>query len=189
MPKKAKAKASKKKTAKVVSRKVRVSAPSGKDQFLDSFTREHATTLKVLRAFPPEQSEFRPHPRSKSARELAWTFVLEQMLISRATADQLDITGVGAPQPPADFRAIVDQFEKDFAGLVNLIKKTPDSGLNSTVKFFTGPGKVGDWPKIQFAWFILSDQIHHRGQMTVYLRMAGGKVPSIYGPSADEPWR
>jgi uncharacterized damage-inducible protein DinB len=41
---------------------------------------------------------------------------------------------------------------------------------------------------IQVAWMILSDQIHHRGQFSVYLRMAGGKVPSIYGPTADEPW-
>ena len=39
-----------------------------------------------------------------------------------------------------------------------------------------------------FAWFMLSDQIHHRGQLTVYLRMIGGKVPAIYGPSSDEPW-
>ena len=56
------------------------------------------------------------------------------------------------------------------------------------MKFFTGPGTIGDVPKVEFMYFILSDQIHHRGQLTVYLRMAGGKVPSIYGPSADEPW-
>jgi uncharacterized damage-inducible protein DinB len=43
-------------------------------------------------------------------------------------------------------------------------------------------------PKIDFLWFLLCDQIHHRGQLSVYLRMAGGKVPSIYGPSGDEPW-
>ena len=48
---------------------------------------------------------------------------------------------------------------------------------------------MGDIPNIQFLWFILHDHIHHRGQFTVYQRMAGGKVPSIYGPSADEPWR
>jgi uncharacterized damage-inducible protein DinB len=47
---------------------------------------------------------------------------------------------------------------------------------------------MGDVPKVAFLWFILHDQIHHRGQFSVYLRIAGGKVPSIYGPSADEPW-
>ena len=190
MATKAKAKAAKKKTTKAVAKKVKTSsAPSGKKQFLDSFAREHATTLKVLRAFPAEQGEFRPHPRSKNARELAWTLVGEQGLLSRAIQDQLDLSRMGAPpKAPEDFRAIVDQFEQASAAVVDLIKKTSDSVLNGTVKFFTGPGKIADWPKMQIAWFMLSDQIHHRGQMTVYLRMAGGKVPSIYGPSADEPW-
>jgi uncharacterized damage-inducible protein DinB len=48
---------------------------------------------------------------------------------------------------------------------------------------------MGDIPVYAFLWAMLADQIHHRGQLSVYLRMAGGKVPSIYGPSADEPWR
>ena len=48
--------------------------------------------------------------------------------------------------------------------------------------------KLGDWRRIDILWFLLHDQIHHRGQFSVYLRMAGGQVPSIYGPSGDEPW-
>ena len=44
-------------------------------------------------------------------------------------------------------------------------------------------------PVIDVLWFMLTDSIHHRGQLSVYVRMAGGRVPSIYGPSADEPWR
>jgi uncharacterized damage-inducible protein DinB len=47
---------------------------------------------------------------------------------------------------------------------------------------------MGEFRVIDFLWFIFLDSIHHRGQMSVYLRCAGGKVPSIYGPSADEPW-
>ena len=47
---------------------------------------------------------------------------------------------------------------------------------------------MADVPKMQFLWMLLSDQIHHRGQLSVYLRMADAKVPSIYGPSLDEPW-
>jgi uncharacterized damage-inducible protein DinB len=46
-----------------------------------------------------------------------------------------------------------------------------------------GEMRVGD-----ALWFFLSDTIHHRGQLTVYLRMAGGRLPSVYGPTADEPW-
>jgi uncharacterized damage-inducible protein DinB len=160
---------------------------SAKLQFLNSFQKEHATTMKVLRAFPVEQSEFRPHPRSQCARDLAFTFQMEQTLIALAIKDQLTL-GAGMPKAGTDFGAIVNQFDKDFAALVELIKKTSDADLEKTVTFPSGPGQLAAWPKLQFAWFMLSDQIHHRGQMSVYLRMAGGKVPAIYGPSADEPW-
>jgi uncharacterized damage-inducible protein DinB len=173
---------------KAAARKARAPEFSPKKQFLDTFTREHATTLKVLRALPPEQSEFRPHPRSNSARDLAFTFVMEQELIKKALTDTL-VLGSGMPKAPDDFRAIVAQFENDHRSLVDLIKRLPDSKFDETVKFPTGPGQMGDWPKMAFAWFLLSDQIHHRGQLSVYVRMAGGKVPSIYGPSADETWR
>jgi uncharacterized damage-inducible protein DinB len=56
------------------------------------------------------------------------------------------------------------------------------------VKAPVGPGKMGDLRKVDVLWSTLQDQIHHRGQFSVYLRMAGGKVPSIYGPTADESW-
>jgi uncharacterized damage-inducible protein DinB len=160
---------------------------SAKAQFLNSFQKEHVTTMKVLRAYPAEQAEFRPHPRSQCARDLAFTFQMEQRLIALAIKDQLTLGG-GMPKASTDFAEIVSQFEKEFADLVALIKKTSDADLEKTVTFPSGPGQLAAWPKLQFAWFMLSDQIHHRGQMSVYLRMAGGKVPAIYGPSADEPW-
>ena len=47
---------------------------------------------------------------------------------------------------------------------------------------------MGDFPVAEFLWFMLMDSVHQHGQLSVYVRCAGGKVPSIYGPSADEPW-
>jgi uncharacterized damage-inducible protein DinB len=168
----------------------RATAPSPKQQLLDTFTRESAKTLQLLRAFPAAQSELRPHERSKSARELAWTFVMEQGLLIRALTDQLSLGGGGGPPAaPNDFTTIVNQFERDNKSVEQLIRSTPETKYSTTIKFPTGPGQVGDWTKAAFAWFMISDQIHHRGQFSVYLRMAGGKVPAIYGPSADEPWR
>lgn len=162
--------------------------PTPKQMFLDTFVQEHVTTMKVLRAFPAAQAEFKPHERSQSAHRLAWTFVVEQAMISAALTNSLTL-GAGMPKPPDSFQAVVEQFEKDFHVLVELIKKTPDTQFNTgTVKFYSGPGTLADFPIPQFSWFMLCDQIHHRGQMSVYVRMAGGKVPSIYGPSADEPW-
>jgi hypothetical protein len=180
-----------KKPKKAANGKPTVSTSSAKQELIDSLTREHAKTLKVLRALPPEQSEFRPHPRSKNARELAWTFVMEQGVIERALDDQLNFSGGGSPPPPVpvDFQAIVGKFEKGFQTLVDKVKRTPEAKFRSTIKVPTGPGQMGDWSKMAFAWFILSDQIHHRGQLSVYVRMTGGKVPAIYGPSADETWR
>lgn len=56
------------------------------------------------------------------------------------------------------------------------------------MKFFVAPKQMGDVRIMDIFWMMVMDMVHHRGQFSVYLRMAGGKVPSIYGPSADEPW-
>ena len=92
------------------------------------------------------------------------------------------------PKTPDDFNMIVAQFESDYNSLVELIKNSPDKLFQGTVDFPTGPGTISAWPKIEFMYFMLRDQIHHRGQLSVYVKMAGGKVPAIYGPSGDEPW-
>jgi uncharacterized damage-inducible protein DinB len=68
------------------------------------------------------------------------------------------------------------------------VRKVDDAQLNTTVKFVTGPKQMSDLRRMDVLWFLLNDTIHHRGQFSVYLRMAGGKVPAIYGPSADEKW-
>jgi uncharacterized damage-inducible protein DinB len=165
--------------------------PTSKQQFLDAYEREHATTMKVLRAFPTDQLDLRPHPKLKTARELAWVFALERRLgtgvYHNAFANGVP-AGSKPPEPPASWDAILDALEKAHRDLGDLIRSTPDDQLEQKVKFFTGPKTLGDWTRMSFLWFLLHDQIHHRGQFSVYLRMAGGKVPSIYGPSGDEPW-
>lgn len=161
--------------------------PSAKQQFLQTLRREHATTRRVVEAFPAEQSELKPHPRSNSARQLIWTFAVEERLILLALRNQLQLGG-GFPKAPDSFDQAVSAFFQTHAELIEALEAASDEDLRGTVKFFTGPGTLGDIPKMDFLWFMLSDQIHHRGQLSVYLRMAGGKVPSIYGPSADEPW-
>ena len=63
-----------------------------------------------------------------------------------------------------------------------------DQDLNLTIRIPLGPGTTGELRRIDVLWQQLLDQVHHRGQFSVYLRLAGAKVPSIYGPTADEPW-
>ena len=94
---------------------------------------------------------------------------------------------LGPPEPDTVEEAIAE-FEKAVQAVIGELKKAPDSIVFGTAPFFAGPGKIADYQILDLMWFMLMDQIHHRGQLSVYSRMAGGKVPSIYGPSADEPW-
>jgi uncharacterized damage-inducible protein DinB len=164
--------------------------PTPKQQFLNGFKRETATTLKVLRSYPPDQLDLRPSPRSATARDLAWLFVMEQAMGEKALTTGFDWSAPPpkSPAPPDSLDAIIKAAEDAFQRIVALVERTPDDQLGQTVQFPVGPRQIGDVPKMEFLWFLLCDQIHHRGQLSVYLRMAGGKVPSIYGPSGDEPW-
>jgi hypothetical protein len=160
---------------------------SARESFIDTFERETETTLKVLRAYPTAEAELKPAEISKSARELAWTFSVELALGMMALGDRLDLSG-GWPAAPATFPEVVASFEKSRGAMLEMLRTGPAEQFSGTVQFFAGPGELMDWEKMNFLWFMLHDHIHHRGQLSVYLRMAGGKLPSIYGPTADEPW-
>ena len=155
-------------------------------QFLEVLEREHATTLRVLGAYPLDKLDLKPHAICKNAKELAWMFVREQSLLEKALTTGLPMP----PQPPLpdSMDAIITAFDEGHKRVKDIVNRMGDDQFHDTVKFFVAPKTIGDIPKIDFLWMILHDQIHHRGQFSIYLRMAGGKVPSIYGPTADEPW-
>jgi uncharacterized damage-inducible protein DinB len=161
--------------------------PSPKTQYKDLYQRELPTTLKVLKAFPAEKSTYKPHERSNTAAQVAWTFVIENNMALAALKGPLKMGG-GMPPVPANYEEIITAYEKSAKELLATLDGTPDSRMNETVQFFVGPKTMGDYKVIDFLWFMFMDCIHHRGQLSVYIRPAGGKVPSIYGPSADEPW-
>ncbi len=145
------------------------------------FTKESQTTIKVMRAFPADQKDFKPHEKSQEAIRLMSTFVFEMYLLSTYLfGDELDRARFQTYQPES-VEAVIGDFEKETAGVLSRLMTLPDSGLEKTVEF-AGTKFMAD----EFAMMMLHDQIHHRGQLTVYVRMAGGKVPSIYGPSADD---
>ncbi len=163
--------------------------PSPKQQYLDACTQEHGKTMNVLRAYPRDKTELRPHAKCKTARELAWMFVLEQGFAEKALTTGFDWSKPPQfPPAPESFDAILGAFEQGHKRQVELVGGLSEEDLFRTIQFFTAPKTLGDVPLLQFLWMNLCDQIHHRGQFTIYLRMADGKVPSIYGPSLDEPW-
>jgi uncharacterized damage-inducible protein DinB len=163
---------------------------TAKQQFLSTYDREHATTMRVLRAFPADKADAKLHPGVKTAKELAWTFAMERYLAKRVWDDEFakGMTPGTPPAMPDSFEGIVKAIEQMSAEYRAMIESASDSDLNGKVHFFTAPKTMGEIPRIDWIWFLLHDEIHHRGQFSILLRMAGAKVPSIYGPSADEPW-
>ena len=167
-------------------------AKGPKQLFSEAFEREHATTLRVLRAFPDDQSDFKPSEKAKTAREVVWTLVLgQERLMLKALTTGFDWSAPRTPPPaaPATVSAAAAALERVHGQVSEVLRDVDESALSKeTVRFFVAPKTQGDVPKLEFLWFLLFDHVHHRGQFSVYLRMVEGKVPSIYGPSADEPW-
>jgi len=165
-------------------------AASIKSQFLNVWDREHKTTVKALRAYPHDKLDVKPHAKSKSARDLAFVFANEGGLIEMVLTSGIDFSKPmpSGPKAPETLDAIIAAYEASHRRIGDLVRSMSDKQLTETTKFPVAPRTIGDVPKIDFLWMMLMDQIHHRGQLTVYLRLADARVPSIYGPTADEPW-
>ena len=165
---------------------------NAKETFLQNYDREHETTMRVLRAYPKDKLDLKPSEKSNSARDLAWIFVLERGLGTKVWHDEFakGMSGVSGkpPSAPQDWDELLSTLEKVHLDFRKLIESASDEELQEKVHFFVAPKTLGEYTRLDWIWFLLHDQIHHRGQFSVYLRMAGGKVPSIYGPTADEPW-
>ena len=147
--------------------------------FTDFWIKEAKTTRNVL-ARIPDGNDYRPDPKSRTAKEIAWQIVGEEKMI----IDALE-TGkaVWDPAPaPATMKEVLEIYEKQSATLDSRWNALPAARWNGTLEFFGSQRPAGP-----MAWSFLFDIIHHRGQITTYLRPMGSKVPQIYGPSGDEP--
>jgi uncharacterized damage-inducible protein DinB len=150
-----------------------------KTLFTKLWTDESKTTRKVL-ARIPEGSDYRPDPKSRTAQEIAWQIVCEEkMLIDALESGKAE----WAPPPmPTTMKGVLDAYEKQSAGMDERWNALPASNWDGPLEFF---GKQR--PASPMAWSFLLDIVHHRGQITTYLRPMGSTVPQVYGPSADEP--
>ncbi len=159
---------------------------SEKEMISQQLDQEIQTTLKVLRAFPETKLDLRPSEKSRTARELAWTLVTDTRIFSGALDGPINFQGL--PKPPQSLNEIITALEESRKELIGKLGRLPEQQMQKTVKFPVGPKQTGDVPLNAFGWYVIKDHVHHRGQFSVYLRLAGGKLPSIYGPTADEPW-
>jgi DinB family protein len=153
-----------------------------KDQFLNYWEKEAATTRKVLSRIP-EGSDYRPDPKSRPAREIAWLIVRESIvLVEGLEKGSLEWAEVPAP---ATMKEVLDAWDR--GDMVKRMKSVDSARWDGRVPFMMGGQQVMNEPAIDNAFGFLFDIVHHRGQITTYLRAMGSTVPQIYGPSADEP--
>lgn len=158
-----------------------------KGLYIAMLAKELPITLRLMKAYPSGRDDFKPHERSAPASRLAHTFAMGNGVVIKAISGELHMPPE-FPPAPATYAEAVASYERGARELLSALEKMPESRLSETVDFSTGPGQIGPVPVGDLLWLMLMDAVHHRGQLSVYVRMAGGKVPSIYGPSADEPW-
>lgn len=153
---------------------------SEKEILKTAMEREFAVTLRVIQAFPQSELHFKPHERSRDALSLLRGFVNEMSMMAGALKGEINIDALRLYEPK-ELMQISDDFERVSAEFLTAFEHSGEEELNRKLQFFGREMRAMD-----VVWGLLFDQIHHRGQMSVYIRMAGGRVPSIYGPSADD---
>jgi len=152
-----------------------------KQQILNFRALEFATTMKVLRAYPEDQLDIKPAEKSRTARELIVTLIREEYVCRGAMRG--DLMKAESPEGmPAELQGLLEMLNQIHIEVQATLAEAGDQELNRIINFYGYQIRA-----IDALWAELHDQIHHRGQFSVYLRLAGAKVPSIYGPTADEP--
>jgi len=155
-------------------------------EFLESRHKaEYPTFVKVLKALPMERFDYRPHERSPSAAQIVWTLALE----TKACCDLVDTGRMNwkPDPPPADPEAILSAFQTQYIALEERMSRLSESAWQSKAQLLVNDKLMREGPLGDFLWYLFFDAIHHRGQLSTYIRPMGGQVPSIYGPSGDDP--
>jgi uncharacterized damage-inducible protein DinB len=155
-----------------------------KGLFLKFWEKEGAATRQVISRIP-EGSDYRPDPKSRPAREIAWLIVREEILLTDGL-EKGALEWVEVPAP-ATIKEILATYDRHHDDLTKRLRAVDTKGWERKVPFtFQGQEVMSDTGYAN-AWGFLFDIIHHRGQLSTYLRPMGSTVPQIYGPSADEP--
>lgn len=161
------------------------------DHFLPEFMCEMGTARKVLERCPEEKYDWRPHERSMAMGDLATHIVQMLGFIPLVmVADSFDYAPGGQPpkRTPAKTRKeLLERFDTAVASAQEALAGATDESLGKTWTLLMNGQTIFSLPRAGvLRSFMLNHIIHHRGQLSVYLRLNDVAVPSIYGPSADE---
>lgn len=150
--------------------------------YLPTLQNEHRITKTVIEAMPAGKLDYRPDECSKSTLELAWHIAMVEIrFLNAVIAGQFDFSPWLMPETikaPADLTA---WYAENFAARLDAVAKLPGEALTKIVDF----RGMFQLPAVMYIGFVLHHSVHHRGQLSVYLRPMGGKVPAIYGESYD----
>ena len=145
---------------------------------LEQVEQEYAATCRVLAAVPAEQSDYKPHEKSMSALQLAAHIAASEEFFLRGILNGSFEWKEPDFATPADTLA---HYEKTIPGLIAELRAMPAAKLAAPIA-----AAMWNHPAVVYLNIDLKHGVHHRGQLSAYLRPMGAKVPSIYGPSADE---
>jgi len=150
---------------------------------LDGLNREAEITEKVIAAVPDAKSDYKPDPNARTAKELAWHIANSDIQFLDGIAD-LKFNMETPEHKPQTSAEVVSWYHQNLQrGAARVASMTPEQ-LMTPVNFFG----VFNLPAVFYLGFLNNHCIHHRGELTTYLRPMGSKVPSIYGGSYDEPF-
>jgi uncharacterized damage-inducible protein DinB len=147
---------------------------------------ERATTQRVLEALPEERREYRPHTDARSAIELAWHLAnCEIWFLEGIIHGEFAPEHVRMPKHIRTVRDVIAWYENNVPGLIAEVKNLSPDQLTRRSELLG----QSSYPAVTYLSALLVHTAHHRGQLAAYLRAMGARVPSIYGGSADEPFR
>ncbi|MBW3129980.1 DinB family protein [Hymenobacter profundi] len=158
---------------------------------LSELDHELASTRRVLERVPHDQADYRPHPKSMTLWQLATHVVnllaFKQLFVEHASRDFLDSNGPKPGPTPTSQEELLARFDEHSATLRQALQASDDEKLTDSFRLHRGEHTIFESPKATAIRLMgLNHSIHHRGQLTVYLRLLDIPIPGLYGPSADE---
>ena len=152
--------------------------------FATCLERETPIFLKVFRAIPAGNLDYKPHEKNTSAGNLI--FQMEQEMTALVDIFTTGQVNMGPKKRPDSVEEMATNFEASAKRVVEAARATSDDRWKGPAKFLWDGNVAWQTSVAEMAWGFLFDLIHHRGQLSVYIRPMGGKVPAIYGPSGDD---
>jgi uncharacterized damage-inducible protein DinB len=157
---------------------------NSREYYAECIASEAPTFIKVMKAVPPDQASYKPHPRSTSAGDLVWLLAAE-LHDACELIDHGEVNYVPRPAPPV--AESIAAYEKNAEALKSRLAKLDDAKWDGPARLKMDGKVLWEATLGDMLFGFLFDAVHHRGQLSSYLRPMGAKVPSIYGPSADDP--